>query len=800
MSNAKLEHEMADLGKRRYQKRRLDRESQGHTTYTPAGRYLLREAVGPFMAALEEDRKEVAGRPQTSSQYRLPAEAGITCEQLALLTSRAILDRLGKYTGYQTVSFGVALAVETEMQVRWFEENHGDRWRYFQSKLRKAAGVQRIKLIRTHLKQWEALPAWSLNDKRKLGMYLTELFAKHTGLVQIIPGQRKHKFKKPTLIIELSPLAQEWLEKAHTANEELAPFYLPLTELPQDWLLLNYGGYTTDIARRKNLVKYQDKSAVPHFAPDKMPKVYSAINFVQRTGWQVNKPVLEALEHFWEINSEIGDLPAREDMPLPPRPPREDKEGWQGWRKMAFAVHERNRVNKSAKLSTVQQLWIAGKYREKRVIYYPAFLDFRGRQYNIPSFLAPQGDNRSRGILQFAKAKPIATQEHERWLAIHGANCWGEDKSSFDTRLEWVEKNSRQIAAVADDPLGCRWWGEADKPWEFLAWCLEWAAFRKEGYGFESRIPCQVDGSNNGLQIYACLLADADLALRTNCSPTEWPTDIYADVAKRTHALLEARLLAGDELAQPWVELLPNGLSRSAVKQPVMTLAYAVTKYGVSAFITDWFVRDCIDKKIKPFGNNPWKHTRYLASLVWASMQEVISPAVATMRWLHKVSDTFTTVGLPLFWKTPSGFPVAQRYCTYTAQQINCRVGFRCRNVRFRTQGSEIHRRKQRNGIAPNYIHSLDSAILHLAMNSLESRGVESVFTVHDAFGTHACDVPILNQVLRDTYVQVFQQDQLSLLTQQLRKQLRGKAEIPDPPERGTFDVRTIRDSQYAFA
>ena len=78
--------------------------------------------------------------------------------------------------------------------------------------------------------------------------------------------------------------------------------------------------------------------------------------------------------------------------------------------------------------------------------------DLRGRKYTVSSFLTPQGPEYAKGLLLFAKGEPIDSDEQADWLAIHGANCFGVDKVSFEKRIKWVDDHAEQIIASAQDP------------------------------------------------------------------------------------------------------------------------------------------------------------------------------------------------------------------------------------------------------------------------------------------------------------------------------------------------------------
>ena len=49
---------------------------------------------------------------------------------------------------------------------------------------------------------------------------------------------------------------------------------------------------------------------------------------------------------------------------------------------------------------------------------------------------------------------------------------FGVDKVSLEEREEVYERTN--AVDVYNDPLTNKWWQDADKPWQALAWCYEW--------------------------------------------------------------------------------------------------------------------------------------------------------------------------------------------------------------------------------------------------------------------------------------------------------------------------------------
>ena len=71
----------------------------------------------------------------------------------------------------------------------------------------------------------------------------------------------------------------------------------------------------------------------------------------------------------------------------------------------------------------------------------------------------------------------------------------------------------------------CRWWQQAEKPWEILAACREVRDALATGNPaeFVSWLPVQIDGSCNGLQHYAALGRDLEGGRSVNLLPCDKP-------------------------------------------------------------------------------------------------------------------------------------------------------------------------------------------------------------------------------------------------------------------------------------
>ena len=84
---------------------------------------------------------------------------------------------------------------------------------------------------------------------------------------------------------------------------------------------------------------------------------------------------------------------------------------------------------------------------------------------------------------------------------------------------------------------------------------------------------------------------------------------------------------------------------------------------------------------------------------------------------------------------------------------------------------NSVNIKKHASGIAANLVHSMDAAHLMATVNRLVRDGITDFTFVHDAYGTHAADMPVLSRCLRETFVEQYSQNVLERLCETIREQ-----------------------------
>ena len=107
----------------------------------------------------------------------------------------------------------------------------------------------------------------------------------------------------------------------------------------------------------------------------------------------------------------------------------------------------------------------------------------------------------------------------------------------------------------------------------------------------------------------------------------------------------------------------------------------------------------------------------------------------------------------------------------------------------------KIDVRKQKDGIVAHLVHSMDAAHMMRTINRLHTEGIRHFAMVHDSYGVHACDVDLLNRVLREEFVRIYSEPVLQNFLDQQRKAHPG-IEF-DPPQTGDLDIRQSRPPTF---
>ena len=327
-----------------------------------------------------------------------------------------------------------------------------------------------------------------------------------------------------------------------------------------------------------------------------------------------------------------------------------------------------------------------------------------------------------------------------------------------------------------------------------------------------SHLPISMDGSCNGYQHLSAMGLDPIGGRATNLMGFEDPEDIYQWVSDLVCRRLEADASVGQHHpgasidASPY-RARPSGrhpssaedgsaarqllaiMDRELAKNATMTTPYGVTLRTIYKAL-------CEKPAIQALKDSE-KCAMYLAKLLAECIPEVAVEAGRIMKWLREVAGIIAKANRGMMWVTPAGFVVLHE--NRKPKEVRLATADRMILVYHHDDKQKVDVRKQVDGIVAHLIHSMDAAHMMRTINRLYAEGIRHFAMVHDSYGVHACDVDLLNRVLREEFVRIYSEPVLQNFLDQQRKAHPGIG-LPDPPPTGDLNIQQVLSSAYFFA
>lgn len=661
-------------------------------------------------------------------------------------------------------------------------------------------------------------PKWNHQDLMQFSACLINLIVDNTSYFEYCQ-QGATLSVQPT-----QALLDAWATNEDNAISNayrLCPTIIP----PKPWESYEEGGYYGELQSSTSLLRLRDqrtafgKRYLKKLGQMELASVRKAINSIQATPWKINAKILEVMQRIVELGGGRAGIPYINEAPKPmilPENPSEEQ--LKDYRKVMVGYYKDETSRKSLALRAIGNIKTAEEFSKYDQIYFPCNMDFRGRVYPLPSF-SFQGDDLNKGLILFADAPACEDMEDIDWLAVHGANLAGVDKVSYDDRKQWVKDNEQDILASAIDPLGHTFWMNQDEPCQFLAFCFEWQAWKtwetehSSPKGFVSGIPIAFDGTCSGLQHFSAILRDPVGGAAVNLLPSDKPNDIYGVVAAKVNETITQDLKTGTiddvvdtkikfgtkTLAQVWHM---HGVTRKVTKRSVMTLAYGSKEY----VFRDQIYEDIISKDMQEQKENSvfsdancWQASAYMAKLIWNAVRTTVVAAVEGMKWLQDCAKLVTKKGQVVTWTTPMGLPIQQSYMECESRQVRLRCAGKNIRLYSLNMTGNIDKRAQAQGVAPNFIHSMDASHLQLTVCNAVDAGIHHFAMIHDSYGAPVAQAKHMYKVVRESFIKMYtDHDVLESFRDDMKKL--SDTKLPDFPARGILDLNEIIKSKYIFS
>ena len=689
---------------------------------------------------------------------------------LALITVKGVLDVLGvprlEKPTYAYVCSHVARLVFDQIMLDRFEAAHPDLFNHAKLFITAHKGyVNKVQGFRKAMKRAEWDPdQWSTAVRHLVGGWLVDRLAQATGWVS---SRKVHKtLKKEVTILTYRPEFLEHKEALLAQAESLSACLWPMLCEPNDWTGDRKGGYLTNDLRKLNRLIRARSSRRCSVGPDS--KALVMLNRLQKVPYRINQRILEVANFCQEHRISVGKFRAEEPTPPPPKPdPWDDasEEERKAYKRARTEIEDHNATLAQKNYRTTECLFVSNKYKDE-TFWIPWSFDFRGRVYPIPTSLSPQGTDFEKSLFLFEEEGPV----NEWWLSFQVATTYGLDKAPLKERIQWATDNYELITRIASDPKGTiNEWSCVEEPWCFLAAAIEFYECVITKTKTTSGLPVGVDATCSGLQHLSALALDKTAAEMVNVVPTEKPSDGYAIVAAKAKEVLPERL--------------HKEITRKTCKRTVMTTPYGVTENSA---------REYIRQELKGVELQPGELQAIVKAIYRYAVREVFAGPCRSMEFIQKTAGDLIKEGnTRVEWVTPSGFPVVQEYRKNDCERVNTKLlGQRIQtNLLKPFEERQVDLKKASTAAAPNLVHSLDAALLHLVFAEWNRP-----FTViHDCVLGRSCDMDSMAAAIRDKFVEIYSQPVLKNWAEQLGMDFDDSVMI------NTLDINDVQNSAYFF-
>jgi len=650
------------------------------------------------------------------------------------------------------------------------------------------ASARRIEGVDEDALRWSASEAAGVG-----GLVLTALVQSGVAELQHIPKSRGQSWVGVYPSAEVEEKLQELISTMR-AFVRTPPMLVPPRPHTRDTLFTG-SSYLTGLSRHaRGIHTRTHKKDVQEWVRGNISDtVLDAANKAASQPYKINTEVVELLRDVYQsgVYNGIAGIPSHDKILPPPYPLPEDwdkedaelMEIHDTWKIRAKDAHYAEVTRKGHVLQFSLMLKYLTEFRDD-VLYFPTYFDWRGRLY-FRSNINPQGTDFVKASLQFANKKALGNRGLY-WLKVHVATCYGFDKANFDRRSTWVDEHIQHIRDAVQDHVDSEFFRAADSHWCFYVAAKELVAALDSGYPetWETGIAVAMDATCSGLQHLSAVMRDPIGGMFTNLLPNNGveKEDIYAGVAAIAIANVQ-KDKDNPEQSQYWAS---HGMPRSMAKRPVMTYTYG----GTLNSCTEYVFLDMQDRGLEALEHySMFKLAAYASRFLRKGVEAAVPASADAMRFLRSLASMMPK-SEPMRWVTPVGFPVVQHYAEEDVTQIRLRSIGISLNMRVFNDDA-MQRSKCINGISPNFTHSMDSSHLITAISKFEG----SMLPIHDSFGTHPSDVDAMHKVLRDTFADMYlQNDPLQSLVDTVQPYCEDEIELP---VRGTLDLNKVRKSEF---
>ncbi len=427
--------------------------------------------------------------------------------------------------------------------------------------------------------------------------------------------------------------------------------------------------------------------------------------------------------------------------------------------------------------------------------YIPMKPDFRGRIYSRVPFISFQSHDSGRYLLRFHNKTPIDDRT-EYWYKIGISNSCGNDKLSFDRRIQWFDSHRDQLINVGRMIYG----GDFDRGYQFLkdqcddpfcvfSLCNEYFRIFEERSQEYSQCYVNVDCSCSGTSIFNTWRRNRTGGILTNLIDTPYPQDIYTEVWNEIQKNVKPNTFRPDHIQE---------LERTKKIRKMIKDTYIPTQYSQPLSQQKYNLRTYNREELKPIGLDFTDQEMDEFVRVWDKSFDRKTSINTVIRWFKLRTREILDSGKNcIYYTSCNGSKMTMKYPKTKRTQIHT-FGFGSMELTVDSKEDivteNVNRNKMLSGVVPNITHLTDSSSLSESFWNYDG----DFITIHDSVG-----LPPGKKL--DEGVVRLKEGFITSTKYNVWDQFRIENDLPIDPQTsgpvvGDLDIEEIRGSHYLYS
>lgn len=734
--------------------------------------------------------------------------------QVAALALQTVIDSIAREIKWSTLVNRIGAVCETEARAGQLRTINPTLFKTLTKKFRGHARSYAVTIKSLSRYGLHASP-WGPEGRAIVGAFLLDRVIESTGLVHIAWQYTRDAKRIP--YVQPDSQVLDFLKQLPPDSQDPIAGSIRVTP-PTPWSNSNLDTYNTGsiegglIRLPKYASTQRDELNLSWIPPHSLDRTISAANYLQSQPFTLSLPLAELLNSLWHSNRQdtAGLFPCfRNPAPIPDLLSQDDSpEAWKQRNRQAALAYNENRVNNPARIA-LSRTCSKALQLANHPLYFPITADYRGRLYT-PGDLTYQGNSISRALTHFhpSISEPLSPDGLD-WCLRSAAAAHQGRHLSFPDRLAWAQNNLDLIHTVASSPEdNLHLFSHTPDPWRFVA-AAQAISSHLSNPSTPIGLPIYFDQSCSGLGHVAALTRDPYTASLTHLIPSNSTSpDLYSTIAEALHhqALLDAHapLSSSDSAADQrkqrralfWAT---NGVPRNIVKPIVIASPYGIRSWGIRNLIADQLLRKLKSQDPRDLVEKVDGPAIYLSSIISKVMKPHLKASEKLKTYLRSIARSIASTNKPLFFQSPSGFPVRDAQLLTTLKQFPTALNgrkFAYHHIQP-DDSNTIDSKKLQSRIVANYIQSIDASLCINTINTLQSLSLP-IATIHDCFATTPNHANTLHSTLLKEINSLHQQPLIHSFHSSVQSHY--NIDLPSPCPLGKLDPSLIGSDPLLFS